>query len=286
MRITSFFFGIWSAAFLAVLQLHAATPMPSLIFFGTLSDEFGWPYQSDVVVDVYAEGLKIMSQEITPALGRDYTFVLRVPYGSPGGADYSPDVVTPGDNVSIKIATLDRSVTLISTNFVCNLPAGSVVNFNAAAGADSLGDGLPDELRRWIWSNLGKGEAFQSYNYRGEDDSDGDGVSNLDEYLAGTDPANAADSLNVYVSKSPRADLAQLTFYSVPGKVYLIERGVFGPQGMVWTRALVGTSPDSAADQSQAVGTGHFLSVFVGVGDDVSLFRVTVPVRSGFRVLP
>ncbi len=286
MRFISLFLGMLSLADLTAPSPKAAMPMPSLIFYGTLSDEFGWPYQSDVVVDVYADGLKIMSQEITPALGRDYTFVVRVPYGTPGGADYSPDVVTPGDTVSVKIASLDRSVTLISTNFVCNLPAGSVINFNASAGADSLGDGLPDELRRWIWSNLGKGEAFQAYNYRGSDDSDGDGVSNLDEYLAGTDPANAADSLNVYVATGSRPNVAQLTFYSVPGKVYFIEHGELGPEGMVWTKALLSTGPDVPPNQSQIVGTGHFLSIFVGVGDELSLFRVTVPVRLGFRVLP
>lgn len=49
---------------------------------------------------------------------------------------------------------------------------------------DSDGDGLPDEWER---------EHFGSLDQTGEDDPDGDGLSNLDEHLAETDPITPTD---------------------------------------------------------------------------------------------
>src|SRR5262249_26319761 len=46
---------------------------------------------------------------------------------------------------------------------------------------DADGDGVPD-----IWEY----KYFETLQYTGEDDPDGDGISNRDEYLEGTDPSN------------------------------------------------------------------------------------------------
>jgi hypothetical protein len=58
--------------------------------------------------------------------------------------------------------------------------AGSVTSEPAALLLDSDGDGLPD---RWEIANFGNLTAQRS-----EGDPDGDGISNLDEFLDGTNP--------------------------------------------------------------------------------------------------
>jgi hypothetical protein len=57
------------------------------------------------------------------------------------------------------------------------------------AGADTDGDGLPDAWELTYTNSL---PAFTATG-----DADGDGMSNLAEYLAGTDPNNAADNLRI-----------------------------------------------------------------------------------------
>ena len=270
------------------LNLQAGLPLPSLTFFGMFLDEFGWPYPTDDYVEVYADGLKILSKNLSDATGNDYNFLVRIPYDSGGRFnDYSPDVITPGDNVTIKLIDNGTGQTVLSTNFVCNLPPGSVVTFNASSGTDSLGDGLPDDLRRWIWSAIGDGTAFDPTKVRASDDSDGDGVSNLNEFLAGTDPANAEDLLKVLLSRSSNSNVAQLTFFSVPGKRYQVQSGILKNGESVWTTAGFANSPDATSFYSEVRGTGHFLSLFLPATDTSHFFRVVVtPSLSGARILP
>jgi lysophospholipase L1-like esterase len=76
---------------------------------------------------------------------------------------------------------------------------------------DSDGDGMPD-----AW------ELLHGLNASANDaglDGDGDGVSNRDEYVAGTDPESAASALGVTAYEAD----GELRWKSVPGRSYAIE---------------------------------------------------------------
>ena len=270
------------------LPVAAGLPLPSLTFYGMLLDEFGWPYPTDDTIEVYAQGVKILSHPLTSAVGNDYNFLLRVPYDTGGKlGDYSPDVISPGDNVLIRLVDNGLGQAVISTNFICTLPAGSVVQFNSRSGTDSLGDGISDELRQWIWGAVGDGSVFAPSKVRATDDSDGDGVSNLDEFLAGTDPANPDDALGVSITRTPYPGVTQLQFFSVPGKTYQMQTGTLTEGGISWSTAPFAASPEATRSFTQAVGTGHYVSAFVSAATEVQLFRVVVNVQpSGGRIVP
>lgn len=286
MRNIALYLSLFAAAAFVAPGARAGMPLPSLTFYGMFLDEFGWPYPADDVVEIYADNVKILSQALRSAVGKDYNFIARVPYDSGGKlGDYSPDVISPGDNVAITLRDTGTGLIMLSTNFVCNLPAGAVVNFNSRSGTDSIGDGLPDELRQWIWSALGDGSPFDPSKVSASDDSDGDGVSNLNEFLAGTDPANAEDVLKVVITKPDNSDVAQLTFFSVPGKPYQVQTGQLSGGSLVWTTAPFASSPEFTPGLTEAIGTGHLLSVFVTASDEVTLFRLVVNPRPRGAVL-
>ncbi len=258
-------------------ELYAATgvPMPSITFYGMLVDEFGWPYESNVRFDIQSLGKSIYSRSITPAQGVDYNFLVRVPYDSgTGTAAYSANALLPGADISVKVVALATGSVLINTNLVVSFQAGAVFIVNLTAGTDSLGDGIPDELRRWIWQNTGTG-LFDPSTIRALGDADFDGVSNLDEYHAGTDPANFDDVFRVEVSDSGVADVGKLTFYTVPGKTYKIHSSDLKPDSL-WAPTNFANSPSSSATQTEFRGTGHYVSLFVPSNGVNTYFRVSV----------
>jgi hypothetical protein len=249
-------------------------------------DEFGWPYESNVRIDVFSGGDQIFTKAIAPARGRDYNFLVRIPYDSGTSTNtYTSDAILPGELVNVKIVALDTGSVLVNTNFVVAFPPGSVLNINLTAGIDSVGDGLPDELRRWIWLNTGAFGAFDPRNIRAQDDSDFDGVSNLDEYRAGTDPANPDDFLNLQVTDSGVPFVGKLTFYSVPGKTYQIQSTDFAPEN-IWNIATFANAPDGAASNTEFIGTGHFVDLFVPTHGFNTFYRIFVASRKGTRIIP
>ena len=85
-----------------------------------------------------------------------------------------------------------------------------------AAGADSNNDGIAD-----AWELL----HFGTLNIDPNADPDNDGMSNLEEYLAGTDPNNALDVLQVKTgSFGFNGTTVTLTWGSVPTRQYYIQK--------------------------------------------------------------
>ncbi len=97
------------------------------------------------------------------------------------------------NNLAISGATADSLlITNVSTNneglysVTVSNPSGIVPSSSANLYIDSDGDGLPDSWEMAHFGNL---------NQTATGDPDGDGVSNLQEFLDGTNPTNAASAL-------------------------------------------------------------------------------------------
>jgi hypothetical protein len=89
----------------------------------------------------------------------------------------------------------------------------------AITAVDSVGDGIPDAWRAAHFSGSGTTTNSQSC---ATCDPDHDGMNNLQEFLAGTNPTNAASVLRISALTHTSTD-ATLSFQSVTGIVYRVE---------------------------------------------------------------
>jgi hypothetical protein len=137
--------------------------------------------------------------------------------------------------------------------------AGHIANGNLFAvesSADANGDGLPDAWQERQLPPTANGP---------EDDADGDGISNLAEFHAGTDPMNSASVTRILSVQIRGTDIA-VRFTSVAGKRYRLER----------TRDLLSGLWEVVADQ--VPGTGGPLEVTESgpPGDTSGFYRVVL----------
>ena len=127
--------------------------------------------------------------------------------------------------------------------------------------ADSDGDGMPDSWEETNGMNLlFPGDAIL--------DADGDSLTNLGEFLAGTDPLNPASAFRVQpFSRSPSPGQLQLSWESVAGKRY---RVLASGDLLTWA-PLPGINVLATGSETQVVvpdalaGRTYFLRVTTGL---------------------
>ena len=88
---------------------------------------------------------------------------------------------------------------------------GKVTRLDLTLGEDADGDGLPDAWEQALMQLAGSLE-----NISGSDDSDGDGLTNLEEYMAGTYAFDQNDGLRL-VFKELAEEQMTFEFLELPG---------------------------------------------------------------------
>lgn len=97
-------------------------------------------------------------------------------------------------------------------------PAGRT-RLDLTLGIDSDRDGLPDEWEETLASLLGGNRSIGDIHPG--DDSDGDGMTNIQEYLAGTYPWDSTDRLALEII-DVRDSRAILEFMVIDGREYIV----------------------------------------------------------------
>jgi hypothetical protein len=169
----------------------AALPIPAAPFASSLNQNtilVTWPEIVSQAIDRY----------------RIYVDNESTPVESTGGVlVVSRDSWAPGSTHSIRFGyrLQDGRISPLSAPV-------SVVTW----GVDDNGDGIPDDWQRDNWGKVWPAASA---------DSDGDGASNLAEFLAGTDPTSAASVLNVQISA--REQGIYLQWPTNPGNYYQVQ---------------------------------------------------------------
>jgi len=153
---------------------------------------------------------------------------------------------------------------------------GERVRLDLTLGADANNDGLPDAWQEWVLYQAGRvpGSAGWDLGLVTRDgDFDGDGISNYDEYLAGTFAGDATERFELNIVGKTATAVA-FEFYAITGKLYTIEESA---DLATWTAAAFSTAPGGAAAKSFRATSVGVQSASIAVSPGATRFyRLTV----------
>ena len=212
---------------------RAFPPTPHHLIFGLVRGELGDPISvtNAQVILTTSAGVQVKTALI-PDLAPGLNYRLTVPLDSGLTADpYKPTALQPTVpfRLSVKIGTTTYLPIEMAGDYRnLGLPAKET-HLNLTLGEDSDGDGLPDAWERAIIAALGGNLTLADIGP--EFDSDGDGMSNVDEYLAGTYAFDNQDGFSLKIKGSNGA-AALLEFMAIGGRTYSIHAS---PDLLQWT---------------------------------------------------
>lgn len=214
---------------LGPVALHAFPPAPFHTLYGMVRDENGNSLQVEgAQVVLYRGTTEVLRQTIGAGrlLDQNYQIRLRMDMFRPGTQTYTGLASSGGEPFSLAII-LNNVVyhpIEMSTPRAVGLP-GERIRLDLTLGVDTIGDGIPDAWKQSQLYAAGippDGNGWNLGLITRDGDFDGDGVSNWNEYLAGTYAVDPADFLDLQVMENVDG-YARLRFFAIYGKTYAVE---------------------------------------------------------------
>jgi hypothetical protein len=128
-----------------------------------------------------------------------------------------PTHLTINGTVSSNAALGSRTITITNPDSQSASSSAGVLTINPSVDTD--GDGIPDW---WMETYFGHATGQTGDLSRAGDDADGDGLTNLQEFLAHTSPRDPTSTLRITLVQRA-ADGTHITFTCVSGKSYRLE---------------------------------------------------------------
>jgi len=266
---TSFRLCFFLAAVLLGATVQAYPPAPDHVLYGTVRDELGRPLAAGTAVVIVSTAAGVIARTpIARGAEADANYLVRLPMdlGSLGTV-YKPTALLPTSAFTIRV--LIGNVAYVPIE-ITRLPPtlgqpGQRTRLDLTLGVDSDNDGIPDAWERALIERDTTGRLRTLADIKPGDDLDGDGLTNLQEYLIGTYALDRLDGLALEVLAVENGR-ARLRFTTVPGRTYTVKASTnlndWSPQAFALT----------------AAGDGNQLTY---AGQSVTLVEVWAPLPVG-----
>ncbi len=205
---------------------RAFPPAPHHVIEGVVRDAYGHPLTltSARILLETATGKQIVGR-VRPEMGRGLNYTLTIPMDAGiTPEEYRPTALQPlvPFRLRVQIGGVTYLPIEMSGDYARLGQPAQRTRLDLTLGEDTDGDGLPDAWERALIELLGGHRTLA--DIRPEDDLDNDGLTNLQEYLAGTYAYDPADGI-VLDLRQLESDHAWLEFTVVRGRTYAVLAG-------------------------------------------------------------
>ena len=259
-----------------------SVPKAPVITYGLIRDEYGSPLTAAsaatarLVKDADPEGRLYALSPVEPGVypGMNYKLSLEIDSKGPTRVE----AVLKGTAMRVQVLIDGERQRLTPSPVFATPAAGTAQRLDFSIADDEDGDGLPDAWEYWMMElNPKYGEDGQPTTLAEFDpnaDYDGDGMSNIREFMAGTDPFISTDLLMVTnFVKGEGETLSAVSFTSIRGHRYqvLMADSLENPN---WTPVAMADAPDGRLVYGPKDGTGRTMTVYIDPTLSSAFFKV------------
>ena len=253
------------------LVAEAGTPLPAQVVYGLVRTAYGFPYMDSARVVVTKGTTECARYDIGGILPDGLNYRLTLDMDS-GGTPYAPYAVKTGDALTLSVELGGVASPLMPTNRLVVGAPGSAVRLDLCTGTDADHDGLPDEWELLLCQQSG-GRLAGIADVKPDDDFDGDGMGNEQEFHAGTFAFLATDLLAVSGLERVSASKIKLRFLTSQSMNYrLIARESLAGASWYPLRFAVGEGEPVA--YSDLIGNGGYQTIYIESASDMLFLRL------------
>lgn len=243
--------------------VNAAFPLPPFTFYGEVRNAYGWSYTAadNVQVIVQVNGKECGRAQVDDRLGPGINYRVEIPLDDGMGERYAPYAARVKEHPVFSMQVGEQTTVVLRES---ESPAvgnpGAQARLNFFRDTDTDKDGLPDTWENALLAASG-GRLTNITQVLPGDDFDHDGMSNMAEFTAGTDPTWDIDVLEVdQLVYLPGLNRFGVGFYSVRSKTYEL----LGSETLThWDNLQFSLSHTNEVYQTFWRGDGYYSWVFI-----------------------
>jgi hypothetical protein len=249
-------------------------PQPACLFYGEVRDEYGIPYLDGAEVILRVDGRECSRWPVQGILAPAVNFKLALELDAGSGVPYAAYAARPGQPLRLWVRTPTGERPVMETRALAVGQPGELIAVYVSTGTDTDGDGLPDEWEQQLVENS-NGALRHLLEVRPEDDLDGDGVSNGDEYRGGTYAFLGDDFLAIEEMATVVGGQLRLRFLTTRGITYRVDATRQLGGEIAWQRQPFAlTESEGALSHDALVGDGFYVSVYVRISEAHHFYRL------------